>query len=212
MAPLVTFRALTPYVVTGILSALCLALAGCSATPQAADRPGARRAEARCAPATDRPGTQPAVADSPPLSAPTSPTVTLVHDPPEQPAGIDVGQSLYVRWGGSYWPARIIARLDARRVVIHYLGWGAEHDEIAALERLAFEGNKRDGPYRAGDELYVEWRGSYWPAYVKALRGGGLEIRYQGYGSEWDEVVGDERILQLRPHVAPGASHRGLSG
>jgi hypothetical protein len=42
----------------------------------------------------------------------------------------------FVAWGGSYWPAEIIARVDARRVVIHYLGWGDEWDEVVGPDRL----------------------------------------------------------------------------
>jgi len=45
------------------------------------------------------------------------------------------------------------------------------------------------------DEIEVEWRGRWWPAIVMDRRGGGrFLVHYTGYGDEWDEVVGIERI------------------
>ena len=48
---------------------------------------------------------------------------------------------------------------------------------------------------RAGDPVEVLWGGSYWPAKVLAVRGADrYAIHYDGYGAEWDEVVGPERL------------------
>ncbi|MBX3206359.1 MAG: hypothetical protein KF764_14900 [Labilithrix sp.] len=57
----------------------------------------------------------------------------------------------------------------------------------------------RDGAWTSKDEVEVEWRGSWWPAVVLEKRGGGRWlVRYDGYGSDWDEVVGPERIRERR--------------
>ncbi|MCW5832642.1 MAG: hypothetical protein KIS78_09555 [Labilithrix sp.] len=60
------------------------------------------------------------------------------------------------------------------------------------------------GSWTPKDEVEVEWRGSWWPAVVLEKRGGERWlVHYDGYGSDWDEVVGSERVRARRaePHV-----------
>jgi hypothetical protein len=45
-----------------------------------------------------------------------------------------------------------------------------------------------------GDRVDVEWQGTWWPAVLLERRGGEWLIHYENYGSEWDEVVSEERI------------------
>lgn len=45
-----------------------------------------------------------------------------------------------------------------------------------------------------GEVVEVEWHGSWWPAVVLRADEGGWLVRYDGYGAEWDEIVGPERI------------------
>jgi len=52
--------------------------------------------------------------------------------------------------------------------------------------------------WKARDEVEVEWHGSWWPAVVLEQRGGRWLVHYEGYGSDWDEVVGPERIRERR--------------
>ncbi len=117
-------------------------------------------------------------------------------------ASLKKGTKVFVRWQGSFWKARVLVPVDARRVVIHYDGWGAEHDEIVGLARIAFEVAPPTRSARKNDPLYVEWKGSYWPARVTEIHGQRVKIRYDGYGAKWDEVVGPARIKHLRPHPA----------
>jgi hypothetical protein len=54
-----------------------------------------------------------------------------------------------------------------------------------------------------GDEIEVEWQGSWYAAVIREARGGEGDqghwlIHYDGYGDEWDEVVGDDRIRERR--------------
>ncbi len=51
----------------------------------------------------------------------------------------------------------------------------------------------------AGDHVEVEWNGSWWPAVLLERRGDGWLIHYEGYGDEWDEIVGHERLRDRRP-------------
>jgi hypothetical protein len=45
-----------------------------------------------------------------------------------------------------------------------------------------------------GQKLFVEWKGTWYPAEILASAAGSNFIRYTGYGSEWDEWVMDERM------------------
>jgi len=49
--------------------------------------------------------------------------------------------------------------------------------------------------FAAGDAVEVEWHGSWYPATVQEVKQPGrYKIRYDGYDSSWDEVVGPGRI------------------
>jgi hypothetical protein len=51
--------------------------------------------------------------------------------------------------------------------------------------------------FRAGDSVEVEWHGDWYPARVLAVTTPfppTYHIRYDGYGEEWDEDVGLDRI------------------
>jgi hypothetical protein len=52
------------------------------------------------------------------------------------------------------------------------------------------------GKFKKGDPVMVEWKGSWWPARVIAMRQGKApyKIHYDGYSNSWDEWVGNRRI------------------
>lgn len=48
-----------------------------------------------------------------------------------------------------------------------------------------------------GSKIEVEWHGRYYPATVLATTPDGkTRIHYDGYGDEWDEDVGEDRIRE----------------
>ena len=97
---------------------------------------------------------------------------------------------LFVEWHGSWWAAHAIGRTNDGRTVVHYDGWGNEWDEIVTSSRIARTTN--DG------KLFVEWRGSWWPATLLSTeKNGALRIHYDGWGSEWDETVDATRVVHL---------------
>jgi hypothetical protein len=51
--------------------------------------------------------------------------------------------------------------------------------------------------FQVGDPATVEWSGSWYPAKVQKVDGTKFFIRYDGYGSEWDEWVSGARIKQV---------------
>lgn len=43
---------------------------------------------------------------------------------------------LFIEWGGTWWPATIIATERDGRVLVHYDGWGKEWDETVDASRM----------------------------------------------------------------------------
>ncbi len=56
-----------------------------------------------------------------------------------------------------------------------------------------------------GDSAQVEWKGAWYPATVTKVNGDQCFIHYKGYGSNWDEWVGPNRI-KITGASAPAAS------
>jgi hypothetical protein len=54
-----------------------------------------------------------------------------------------------------------------------------------------------------GDEIDVQWHGSWWPAVILDRRGQRWLVHYDGYGDDADEVVGDDRIRSRRTKLEP---------
>jgi hypothetical protein len=64
------------------------------------------------------------------------------------------------------------------------------------------ESSERDaGSWKAKDEVEVEWRGAWWPAVIMEKRGPRWLVHYEGYGTDWDEVVSQERIRERRAEL-----------
>lgn len=67
--------------------------------------------------------------------------------------------------------------------------------------RRAPEIHPRAAGFAVGDPVEVEWRGTWYPATVMEVRDGAFLIHYEGYGKEWDEAVGPERIRGRDPRA-----------
>jgi hypothetical protein len=63
---------------------------------------------------------------------------------------------------------------------------------------------RRRAPFSPGDEVEVEWRGTWYAAVVLGVSREGFYIHYTGYGDEWDETVDLSRIRKKGGDV-PGA-------
>lgn len=55
--------------------------------------------------------------------------------------------------------------------------------------------------WSAKDEVEVEWRGSWWPAVLLEQRGARWLVHYEGYSSDWDELVSVDRIRERTSEV-----------
>jgi hypothetical protein len=107
------------------------------------------------------------------------------------------------------------------RFLVHYDGYSDDWDEEVPVARIhgrlsmtpvagpaakaapmrlrADAGAPPDGGprsvYREGERVRVEWHGSLYPATIIGVLGDDrYRVHYEGYGNEWDEDVGLNRI------------------
>lgn len=55
--------------------------------------------------------------------------------------------------------------------------------------------------FGVGDRVEVEWHGSWWRATILEVEGNRYRIHYDGYGSEWDELVAEDRVRARKAEV-----------
>ena len=128
----------------------------------------------------------------------------------------DVGDHVLVEWEGEVYPAMIIDIPGPGKVKVHYDGYDEMWDEVVARSRLKGrieEGTEIPSPeppdkvrrtaveaaktnkFKIGDRVKVDWHGHFYPAVIIGIVGPEkYRIHYQGYGNEWDENVGRDRI------------------
>jgi hypothetical protein len=102
------------------------------------------------------------------------------------------GQKVEVISGGSWWAATVV-KTDGKKYFIHYNGWGDEWDEWVGKDRIYFL-PVQAAAKAAAKAVEVEWSGTWWPATVLKTDGERTYIHYDGFGDEWDEWVGKDRI------------------
>lgn len=94
-----------------------------------------------------------------------------------------------VESGGTWYPATVLETKDGK-FHIKYDGWDDSWNEWVGKDRIRFPG-------KAAPEVTVcevEWAGSWYPAKVLETKEGKFHIKYDGYGDEWNEWVGMDRI------------------
>ncbi|MBN1283407.1 MAG: hypothetical protein JXA24_06525 [Proteobacteria bacterium] len=64
---------------------------------------------------------------------------------------------------------------------------------LASLLALALAAHAR-AECKVGSKAQVLWKGSWYPASVKKMKGDQAYIHYDGYNNSWDEWVSPERI------------------
>jgi len=126
----------------------------------------------------------------------------------------DVGDHVLVKWEGDTYPAMIIEVTAPGKVKVNFDGfddiWEKEiprSDIVGRVEgevtippppdkvkRTAVEASKTNH-YKRGDAVKVEWLGHIYDAVVVGVVGPErYRVHFKGYGREWDENVGRDRI------------------
>ena len=123
---------------------------------------------------------------------------------PAHAGGFDKGAVVEAEWNGFLYLARVLETRPGS-FKIHYIGWEDSWDEWADKSRLS-----PTTGYKVGDEVQVEWKGSYYKAKVLKVKGdmsapGKMQffITYPGWDKKWDEWVGVRRIRRLPAVKAP---------
>lgn len=132
----------------------------------------------------------------------------------------DVGDHVLVEWEGKNYPAMIIDVPGPGKVKVHYDGYDEMWDEVIPKARLKgrIEGTVSPVPeppekvrraaaeaaksnkFKIGDRVTVEFHRHFYPAVVVGVVGPEkYRVHYEGYGNEWDENVGPERIRTKTP-------------
>ena len=125
-----------------------------------------------------------------------------------------VGDEGMVEWEGKEYPALILATDGPAKFKVHYIGYDEAWDESipksrvkgvrtgkeiqpdppAKVRQKALEAAQTN-TYRVGDHVRVEWKDRLYPAQIVDVVGKErYKVHYDGYGSEWDEIVGLNRI------------------
>lgn len=128
----------------------------------------------------------------------------------------EVGDKVLVEWEKETYPAVILEMNGPRKIKVHYEGYDPVWDETVPQERIkGFNDGKAPHPkppqkvqakaldaaktnvYKIGDRVRVEWHGTMYPAVIVGIVGQErYRIHFDGYGDEWDDTVGLNRIQQ----------------
>jgi hypothetical protein len=125
-----------------------------------------------------------------------------------------IGDHVMVDWEGNTYPAVILEAPGPAKFKVHYDGYDTIWDEIVVKDRIhGFVTGPVAAPeppakvrakaikaaqtntYKPGAHVRVEWHGQIYPATIKGIVGQEkYHVGYDGYGPEWDEIVGLSRI------------------
>ncbi len=125
-----------------------------------------------------------------------------------------VGDHVMVEWEGSVYPAYVVDAAGPAKLKVHYDGYDTVWDEVIPKERIRglVEGPvvapeppakvratamkaAQKNQYKLSDHVRVEWHGQVYPATISGIVGPEkYRVTYDGYGHEWDEIVGLSRI------------------
>jgi hypothetical protein len=125
-----------------------------------------------------------------------------------------VGDHVMVDWEGNTYPASVIDAPGPAKFKVHYDGYDTVWDEVVPKARVRglVEGPvvapeppakvrakamkaAQTNQYKMGESVRVEWHGQIYPARITGIVGQEkYRVKYEGYGPEWDEIVGLSRI------------------
>ena len=108
-----------------------------------------------------------------------------------EPLPLKPGTALEVEWKGKWFKAVIVEAGDGK-YKIHYDGYGDNWDEWVTFRRMRF--HSLPPGWKVGDPVQANWKGAWYKATIIGADGARYKIHYDGYGDNWDEWVGPDRI------------------
>jgi hypothetical protein len=113
------------------------------------------------------------------------------------------GDKVLVTYQGRLLLADVVLQGGADQWRVHYDGWGPEATEVVGPDRMRRPFAGVSG-HVAGDALVVDVNGSPLPAKVIAASAADRwVVRFDGFGPQYDQEVGPDRIRTAPPVVAP---------
>jgi hypothetical protein len=103
-----------------------------------------------------------------------------------------------ILYGDTWYPGRIEA-VDGQLYTISYDGYGDSWNETVGPDRLKPEPQRAaPGTLVAGSAVWIKWGGSWYRGQILRVTKTGYKITYDGFGSNWDEVVPRSRIKTIK--------------
>lgn len=99
-----------------------------------------------------------------------------------------VGDQVEVEWKSAWYKAKILEVKDDQ-YKITYVGWDAKWDEWVTDKRI-----RPLVGWKVGDELEVEWKGTWYASKIIEVKDDQYKITYIGWDSKWDEWVTVKRM------------------
>jgi hypothetical protein len=89
---------------------------------------------------------------------------------------------------GVQYDERATARVETRNTmyVVGPTGWKVKPAE-----------HPFNDPFSVGEEIKVDWKGSWWDAIIREKTGGQYLIHYVGFDTSWDEWVDTNRMQKM---------------
>ncbi|MEW6161423.1 MAG: Tudor-knot domain-containing protein [Verrucomicrobiota bacterium] len=95
----------------------------------------------------------------------------------------------------SFHAAKPVQSVNATRQTASSSSAAARHSTSSAVGHRTFHPDPAKKPrVETPRQAYVHWGSRWWPAEVLRTAGDRHLIRYNGYGADWDEWVGPDRI------------------
>lgn len=113
-------------------------------------------------------------------------------------AGVFVGRKCEVLSGNTWYKSEVVQYKDGK-YFIKYDGYGDSSNEWVGPERIRFPEAGKKAP-AVQKKCEVLWGDRWWAAAVLEAKDGKYYIKYDGYGDNWNEWVGPERIRFPEPN------------
>lgn len=113
-----------------------------------------------------------------------------------------VHQAVDIHYGSTWYAGRVL-QVQGARYEVSYDGWSSTWNEWVDARRLRARAlvpaaktpaPPKEGTYAAGDQVQIEWNGSWYPGRIVEAAGARYKITYDGYASSWDEWVEVSRL------------------
>lgn len=133
-----------------------------------------------------------------------------------QESNLNPNDAVEIHWSGQWYKGKILEVANGQYKV-RYDGWGSAFDEWVSSDRLKAIKNAngtretpleekketqnqhqnektRGSTFKKGDKVSISWSGSWYKGMILEVKDGKYKVRYDGWGSAFDEWVDASRL------------------